>query len=112
MYRHATYNPTDHSIRLATWNETGERITVSRTYYPYLYVETNGHHDEVSPYETKLKKKTFTSSKERKNFAEGDEKTRRIFHNFTCSQQFLIDEFSSEIDNPDFVKHPLKIFYQ
>ena len=110
MYRHATYDPLNHAIRLATWSETGERITVKRTYYPYLYVETNGNAEQISLYDTKLRKKTFTSSKERKNFAEQD-KDRRIFHNFTCSQQFLIDEFSTEIDNPDFVKHPLKIFY-
>lgn len=110
MYRHATYDPLNHAIRLATWSETGQRITVNRTYYPYLYVETNGQNDETSLYNTKLKKKTFNSSKERRLFAEKDE-NNRIFHNFTCSQQFLIDEFSSEIDNPDFVKHPLKIFY-
>lgn len=110
MYRHATYDPLNHAIRLATWSETGERVTVSRTYYPYLYVETNGQNDEISLYNTKLKKKVFNSSKERRLFAEKDE-NKRIFHNFTCSQQFLIDEFSTEIDNPDFVKHPLKIFY-
>ena len=110
MYRHATYDPLNHAIRLATWSETGERITVSRTYYPYLYIETSGQHDEISLYNTKLKKKTFSSSKERRIFSEKDE-NKRIYHNFTCSQQFLIDEFSSEIDNPDFVKHPLKIFY-
>jgi len=110
VYRHATYDPLNHAIRLATWSETGQRITVNRTYYPYLYVETNGQNDETSLYNTKLKKKTFNSSKERRLFAEKDE-NNRIFHNFTCSQQFLIDEFSSEIDNPDFVKHPLKIFY-
>ena len=110
MYRHATYDPLNHAIRLATWSETGERITVSRTYYPYLYVETSGQHDEISLYNTKLKKKTFSSSKERRIFSEKDE-NKRIYHNFTCSQQFLIDEFSSEIDSPDFVKHPLKIFY-
>lgn len=110
MYRHATYDPLNHAIRLATWSETGQRITVSRTYYPYLYVETNGQNDETSLYNTKLKKKTFNSSKERRLFTEKDE-NNRIFHNFTCSQQFLIDEFSSEIENPDFVKHPLKIFY-
>lgn len=110
MYRHATYDPLNHAIRLATWSETGQRITVSRTYHPYLYVETNGQNDETSLYNTKLKKKTFNSSKERRLFAEKDE-NNRIFHNFTCSQQFLIDEFSSEIENPDFVKHPLKIFY-
>jgi len=110
VYRHATYDPLNHAIRLATWSETGQRITVSRTYYPYLYVETNGQNDETSLYNTKLKKKTFNSSKERRLFTEKDE-NNRIFHNFTCSQQFLIDEFSSEIENPDFVKHPLKIFY-
>ena len=110
MYRHATYDPSNKAIRLATWSETGERITVSRSYNPYLYIETNGHHDEVSLYNTKLKKKIFNSSKERRNYAERDGNTR-IFHNFTCSQQFLIDEFSTQIDNPDFVKHPLKIFY-
>jgi len=110
VYRHATYDPLNHAIRLATWSETGERITVSRTYYPYLYIETSGQHDEISLYNTKLKKKTFSSSKERRIFSEKDE-NKRIYHNFTCSQQFLIDEFSSEIDNPDFVKHPLKIFY-
>jgi len=110
VYRHATYDPLNHAIRLATWSETGERITVSRTYYPYLYIETSGQGDEISLYNTKLKKKVFNSSKERRLFSEKDE-NRRIFHNFTCSQQFLIDEFSTEIDNPDFVKHPLKIFY-
>jgi len=110
VYRHATYDPLNHAIRLATWSETGERVTVSRTYYPYLYVETSGQHDEISLYNTKLKKKTFSSSKERRIFSEKDE-NKRIYHNFTCSQQFLIDEFSSEIDSPDFVKHPLKIFY-
>lgn len=110
MYRHATYDPYEHCIKLATWSETGQRITVNRTYYPYLYVETNGHPEETSLFETKLKKKTFTSSKERKKFCELD-KDRRVFHNFTCSQQFLIDEFASQIDNSEFTKHPLKIFY-
>ena len=110
MYRHATYDPLNHAIRLATWSETGERITVSRTYYPYLYIETPAESDEVSLFNTKLKKKTFNSSKERRIFAEKQDGPR-VFHNFTCSQQFLIDEFSTEIDNPDFAKHPLKIFY-
>lgn len=110
MYRHATYDPLNHAIRLATWSETGERITVKLTYYPYLYVETSSNPEQISLYGTKLRKKTFTSSKERKNFAK-DENNKRIFHNFTCSQQFLIDRFSAHIDNPDFVKHPLKIFY-
>ena len=110
MYRHATYDPLNHCIRLATWSESGERITVKRTYYPYLYVETGGQPEQISLYNTKLKKKTFHSSKERRVFAEKD-KDQRVYHNFTCSQQFLIDEFSSEIDNPDFTKFPLKIFY-
>ena len=110
MYRHATYDPLNHAIRLATWSETGERITVKRTYSPYLYVETSGNAEQISLYGTKLRKKTFSSSKERKIFAK-DENNERIFHNFTCSQQFLIDEFSTQIDNPGFVKHPLIIFY-
>jgi DNA polymerase elongation subunit (family B) len=110
VYRHATYDSLNHVIRLATWSERGERVTVSRTYYPYLYVETGEETNEKSLYNTKLKKKTFNSSKERRNFVEKDNNDR-VFHNFTCSQQFLIDKFSGEIDNPDFVKHPLKIFY-
>lgn len=110
MYRNASYDSRNKCIRLATWSETGERITVDRTYQPYLYVETAGASSETSLYNTKLKKKMFSSSWERKQYAENKENTR-IYHNFATTQQFLIDEFASELDNPDFAKNPLKIFY-
>ena len=110
MYRNASYDSRNKCIRLATWSETGERITVDRTYQPYLYVETAGASTETSLYNTKLKKKMFSSSWERKQYAENKENTR-IYHNFATTQQFLIDEFASELDNPDFAKNPLKIFY-
>lgn len=109
MYRAASYNPFTETIFLRTWSEEGERIDTEITFRPYLFLEKEDAEDATSIFKTSLIKKTFRNSIERKKFVEKST-YNRIFHNIAPEQQFLIDCYKDQNNDPSFSKFPLKIF--
>lgn len=110
MYRNISYNSKNRCMNLFTWDEQGKRIMAEVTYKPYLYVETNGSSDAVSIFNTKLKKKTFSTQYDRSKYIKESGNTR-VFENLNIYQQFLVDTFCKEHENLEFSKNPLKVFY-
>jgi DNA polymerase elongation subunit (family B) len=109
MYRSATYNPFNESVFLRTWSEEGVRIDTEIPFRPYLYLEKEGATDATSIFKTSLVKKQFRNSIERRRYVESTG-NKRIFHNLGPEQQFLIEMYKDQNNNPEFSKHPLKIF--
>ncbi len=110
MYRNISYNPKERCINLFTWATDGKRIKVESSYRPYIYLETNGTHDAMSLFNTKLKKKVFNTQYERSKYLKESDAVR-VFENLSIYQQFLVDMFYTEYEKPEFTQHPLKIFY-
>lgn len=109
MYRNIAYLSREGVIRHYTWNEHGERITLDVPYRPYLYYESGdpNKYDAISIFGTKLTKKTFPNDYERSKWVQNSGITR-IFHNFSPSQQYLIDNYWSQNESADFQKFALK----
>lgn len=110
MYRNVAYNPKERCMNLFTWSEDGKRIKAECSYRPYIYLETNGEHDEISLFNTKVKKKTFNTQYDRSKYLKENDIVR-VYENLNVNQQFLVDMFHLEYEKPDFLKHPLKIYY-
>ena len=110
MYRNISYNSKNRCMNLFTWDEQGKRIKAEVTYKPYLYVETNGASDATSIFNTKLKKKIFSTQYDRSKYIKESGNTR-VFENLNIYQQFLVDTFCKEYEKPQFSKNPLKVFY-
>ena len=110
MYRNVSYLPQTQTIQLYTWDENGKRVTISSTYEPYVYLETNNAPDAMSIFNTKLKKKKFKNQYDRSKYIK-DNKVTRVFENFNVYQQFLIDTFWQENEKPDFTKNQLKVYF-
>jgi DNA polymerase elongation subunit (family B) len=110
MYRFASYNPFNESVYLRTWTESGDRIDTEIPFRPYLFLEKEGATDATSIFKTSLVKKVFKNSLERRRFAEGTA-NKRIFHNLGPEQQFLIESYKDQNNDPNFSRFPLKIFY-
>ena len=111
MYRNLSYNSKKRCMELFTWSTEGRRITVECTYRPYLYIETNGNSDALSIFNTKLKRKVFPTQYDRLKYIKELDSSVRLFENLNIYQQFLVDMFHEEYEKPDFLKHPLKVFY-
>jgi DNA polymerase elongation subunit (family B) len=119
MYRNVVYDPGGQSMRLFTWDKTGKRITINASYNPYFYYEDPTGKDGNSLFNTKLTKRTFSTSYERgvetgqyKNrHGERRANTKRVFENLKPDHQFLIDSFWETYDDEDFANHPLKIWF-
>ena len=109
MYRNATYNPFNESVFLRTWSLNGDRIDTEINFRPYLYLEKLDAEDAVSIFKTSLVKKTFKNSVERRRFVDNTS-NNRIFHNVGPEQQFLIDMYKDQNNDPSFSQFPLKIF--
>ena len=109
-YRNVTYHPREQLIRLYTWDETGNRITVDHTYQPYLYTEVNTSREgtATSLFKTPLKKLTFQTQYDRSRFIKENNITR-VFENLPQVQQFLIDRFWKDNEHPEFSKFPIKM---
>lgn len=107
-YRNLAYNPKEESMRLFSWDEHGNRISYDVSYNPYLYIESQNNPDAVSIFNTPVKKRVFKNQFERSKFIK-ESNIRRVFGNLTVNQQFLIDLYWKEYENPDFIKHDLKI---
>jgi DNA polymerase elongation subunit (family B) len=110
MYRNAFYNSRNGSIFLRTWSEDGARIDTEIPFRPFLYTETTKDADATSIFRTSLRKKYFRNSAERNNFVKETSNTR-LFGNLSCEQQFLIETFKDDVDDKDFSKHPLKVYF-
>lgn len=109
MYRSACYNPFNESVFLRTWTEDGHRIDTEIPFRPYLYLEKEGSTDALSIFKTSLVKKQFRNSIERRKFVQNSA-NKRIFHNLGPEQQFLIEMYKDQNDNPNFSQFPLKVF--
>jgi DNA polymerase elongation subunit (family B) len=109
-YRNIYYDSKDECVHLWTWDENGNRIKLVSSFEPFLYVESPNGDDAVSIFNTKLKKIKFKNQFERHKFV-ANTPISRIFHNLNVEQQFLLENFKNSIDNEDFSKNKLKIFY-
>jgi DNA polymerase elongation subunit (family B) len=110
MFRNCAYIPKTQAMRLYTWDENGQRISIDTTYEPYVYLETTHNEDCLSIFNTKLKKRRFRNQSDRAQYFK-DNNIVRVFENFGVQQQFLIDYFGAQNEEPDFAKHPLKVFF-
>ena len=110
MYRNVAYIPREQVMRLYTWNDKGERITVDSTYEPYIYLETTHNEDCLSIFNTKLKKRRFKNQADRNQYLK-DNNITRIFENLGVQQQFLIDYYSDQNETSDFAKYQLKTLF-
>lgn len=110
MYRSVTYNPFNESVFLRTWTSDGSRIDTEVPFRPYLYVEKEGANDATSIFKTSLLKKVFKNSIERRKFCENTG-NKRLFHNLSPEQQFLIEMFKDENYKPEFSQFPLKTYF-
>jgi DNA polymerase elongation subunit (family B) len=109
MYRSVNYNPFNESVFLRTWTEDGERIDTEIPFRPYLYLEKEGADDATSIFKTSLIKKSFKNSIERRKFVDNTA-NNRLFHNLAPEQQFLIEMYKDQNNDPKFSQFPLKIF--
>ena len=109
MYRSATYNPFNESVFLRTWSGEGTRIDTEIPFKPYLFLEKEGSSDAVSIFKTSLVKKSFRNSIDRRKFVTNTS-NERLFHNLSPEQQFLIDMYKDQNNDPSFSQFPLKIF--
>ena len=110
MYRNICYNPREEAVKLFTWDKQGNRIAVDTSYNPYVYIETSLKGEYTSLFNTSLKKKMFTDTRQRSSFIK-DCGTNRIFENIRPEQQFLIDTYWEKNDRDDFAQNKLKIHY-
>jgi DNA polymerase elongation subunit (family B) len=108
-YRNCVYNGRTRTIRLFTWDQSGNRIAYDTTFDPYIYIE-DPTGDKTSIYNTKVKKKSFNNSYYRNKFIK-DSGIKRIFENIPATQQFLIDSFWRENETPEFSEKPLKVVF-
>jgi len=110
MYRSVYYNPFNESIFLSTWTEDGDRISSEIPFRPYLYIEQEGAKDGTSIFKTSLVKKSFKNSIDRRRFTENTA-NKRLFHNLSPEQQFLIDLYKDHNTNSEFSKFALKTYF-
>lgn len=108
-YRGAIYNSRDKEVEILTWDEDGNRISMSVPCYPYFYVENIYGKDE-SVFGTKVIKKEFETRKKREEFIKKNKLTK-IFDCFPPVQQALLDFYWKNNEDEDFSKFPLKIYY-
>lgn len=109
MYRNASYNPFNESVFLRTWSEDGDRIDTEIPFRPFLYLEKEGATDALSIFKTSLVKKQFRNSIERRRFVDSTA-NKRIFHNLGPEQQFLIEMYKDQNNDPKFSQFQLKVF--
>jgi DNA polymerase elongation subunit (family B) len=73
-------------------------------------LEREGSQDATSIFKTSLLKKSFKNSIERRRFVDGSS-NKRIFHNLSPEQQFLIEMYKDANGDSKFSQFPLKIFF-
>ncbi len=110
MYRNITYDQRSQSVQIGTWDETGEPITVTCSYEPYLYTETKMKTPYRSLHGTYLERKEFRSVSHRNRFLR-ETGQKRVFENIRWDQQFLIDRFGDVNEDLEFSKYPLRVYF-
>jgi len=110
MYRNVFYDSGKQCIHLWTWNEQGKRVKIESSYEPYLFVESNSGEDAISIFNTPLKRVKFKNQFERNKFV-NETPIKRIFHNLSCEQDFLLNTFKDNLHKPEALSNPLKIFF-
>ena len=110
MYRNITYDQRSQSVQIGTWDETGEPITVTCSYEPYLYTETKMKTPYRSLHGTYLERKDFRSVSHRNRFLR-ETGQRRVFENIRWDQQFLIDRYGDINEDLEFSKYPLRVYF-
>ena len=110
MYRNVVYESSKEQMRLFTWDDDGNRIVVTQSYNPYLYIEPkdNRHKTAESIYKTPLRKLTFKRGSDRRQFIRQNG-VKRLFENLPEKQQFLLDNFWQVNETPDFTKNDIKM---
>jgi DNA polymerase elongation subunit (family B) len=107
-YRNAIYNGREGTVTLFTWDEDGNRIRFETSVDPYLYLEGNGNYESI--FGTKLIKKKFNSQYNRYKFVK-DSGIKRVFENLPQPQQFLVDTYWKQNEEPGFNNHPIKTMF-
>jgi len=110
MYRNVYYDNREQVVHLWTWDELGKPIKVESSYEPYLYIESSHFCDATSIFNTSLKKVKFKNQFERNKFLK-DTPIKRIFHNLSCEQEFLLSTYKDEVGKPESLINPLKVFW-
>ena len=110
MYRNVYYDIYKKCIKLGTWDDMGNRISMDIPYNPYIYIETESNADAMSIFNTKLAKREFHNEKERRDYVKNSA-MKRLFYNIPTEQQFLIDHFKFKNRDKDFNQFPLKIYF-
>ncbi len=108
MWRNCYYDNKESVIHEFTWDESGNRVEVTRPFKPFLLLETEKKTDILSVYDTYLYLKEFNSSYERYKFVKFCEE--RIFFNLAPEQQYLIGRYR-KVDKSEFSKHELRTFF-
>ena len=110
MYRNVVYESVKEQMRLFTWDEDGNRIQVTQSYNPYLYIEPkdNRHKNAESIYKTPLRKLIFKRGSDRRRFIKQNN-VKRLFENLPEKQQFLLDNFWQVNETSDFTKNEIKM---
>lgn len=108
-YRNAVYNPRENSVEVYTWDENGVRMVTTKPYFPYFYYE-DPKGDEVSIYNTKLRKKIFNTYFDKSSFLK-DTGMKRVFEDLTPTHQALIDMYWQDCQSDEFAKFALKIYF-
>lgn len=107
-FRNSYYDYRTKEIVVWGWDENGERSQTREPYKPYLYVETGGQEsDATSIFNTPLRRITFDSPKNRKDFITRHP-TGRVFGSLGPEQQFLLDQLWV-YDPAELIKQPLRV---
>lgn len=109
-YRNIYYNSRAKKMTLFTWDKDGNPIREEYDYKPWLYVGTTGSKDAVSMFNTPLKKITFNTDFERREYV-ADSGITKFFDNLPCIQQFLVEKFWNVNETPEFSQIPLKVAF-
>jgi DNA polymerase elongation subunit (family B) len=107
-YRNAIYNGREGTVTLFTWDEKGNRVRFETSVEPYLYLEGNGNYESI--FGTKLIKKKFNSQYNRFKFVK-ESGVKRVFENLPQPQQFLVDTYWKQNEEPEFNTHPIKTMF-
>lgn len=114
MYRNATYRRDENGvgeITLYTFDANGIPITEVHTWESHLYLEESTGKDAISMFDTKLKKYSFPSSRERYKYLEKIGDNKRIFESVAPVKEFLMQRFAGHQETIDFTKFKLRIHY-
>ena len=108
-YRNVVYDTYKQQINLFTWDSSGKRVMRTIPFEPYLYVEDpKGSYNTI--FGTKARLKEFNNSWERYKFLK-DSRIKRVYENFRPEQQYLLDTYWQENEEPEFMEHPLKVMF-